>query len=101
MSLVISLVILGLLIILFVKELKTKNDKDVFMNMVIPGVAIIASLVNWYQTKFSFKDLDSIVYIFVTIISIAYVILFFVRYSKIDKTESTTEQDSQNNENNK
>lgn len=90
MSLVLSIVIGVLLLVLFIKLIKTKKDNDIFLNVLIPGISIITAVVFWIDSKFTFQYIEDYVYIVDSVLAIAYIILFFIKYCMNNKANNSS-----------
>lgn len=93
---VLGVIILVMSIFLLVSEIRTKKATDLVTNIVIAAILVGVSLYNLIKIGFK-KDsiIITVIYIIVSLISIAYIILFVLHYRKF-KNENTQENNDSN-----
>lgn len=93
---VLGVIILVMSIFLIVSEIRTKKATDMVTNIVIAAILVGVSLYNLIKIGFT-KDsiIITVIYIIVSLISIAYIILFVLHYRKF-KNENTQENNDSN-----
>ena len=93
---VLGVIILVMSIFLLVFEIRTKKATDMVTNIVIAAILVGVSLYNLIKIGFT-KDsiIITVIYIIVSLISIAYIILFVLHYRKF-KNENTQENNDSN-----
>ncbi len=93
---VLGVIILVMSIFLLVSEIRTKKATDMVTNIVIAAILVGVSLYNLIKIGFT-KDsiIITVIYIIVSLISIAYIILFVLHYRKF-KNENTQENNDSN-----
>lgn len=93
---VLGVIILVMSIFLLVSEIRTKKATDLVTNIVIAAILMGVSLYNLIKIGFT-KDsiIITVIYIIVSLISIAYIILFVLHYRKF-KNENTQENNDSN-----
>ncbi len=93
---VLGVIILVMSIFLLVSEIRTKKATDLVTNIVIAAILVGVSLYNLIKIGFT-KDsiIITVIYIIVSLISIAYIILFVLHYRKF-KNENTQENNDSN-----
>lgn len=93
---ILGIIILVISVFLLISEIRTKKATDMVTNIVIAAILVGVSLYNLIKIGFT-KDsiIITVIYIIVSLISIAYIILFVLHYRKF-KNENTQENNDSN-----
>lgn len=84
-NLIVSILILVLLILLFVKEIRSELKVDLFLNSVIAFIGIISPIVSFVTDKFAFTEVYDYIFIACIVVDIVYTIFFITKYFKQKK----------------
>lgn len=91
MDIYISIIILGLLCFLFIKEIKSDKPVDLFINVIISLVCIITPLVTFLLDGFKIDYIAHVIYLVVIVVAVIFTIYYLIKYFK--NKDNVQEQD--------